>query len=93
MNRSQVFERVAAFISEQFELDRDSIKLETRFFEDLGLDSIDAVELVLELGELTGETVKEDDLRSIVTISDIVDLALRLRGTAADAEVSPSDET
>ena len=78
MTRTEIFERLSAFISEHFELDASVVKLETKFFDDLGLDSIDAVELVLELGELTGESIAEDDLRKIVTIGDIVDLVVRL---------------
>lgn len=79
MKRDEIFDRVSSFIIEHFELEAGTVKPETRFFEDLGLDSIDAVELVIELGELTGDTIKEGDLRSIVTIDDIVGLVVRLR--------------
>ena len=101
MTRDEIQERIIAFMTEHFELEEGSVKPETRFFEDLGLDSIDAVELVLELGELTDETIEEDDLRKIVTISDIVDLVVKLqaaeeakKAAAANGESTdaPSDD-
>jgi acyl carrier protein len=81
MTRAEIYQRVSGFIIEHFELEPDRVKPDTKFFEDLGLDSIDAVELVIDLEELTGARIEESDLRSIVTIDDIVDVVVR-RGSA-----------
>jgi acyl carrier protein len=81
MTRAEIYQRVSGFIIEHFELEPGSVKPDTKFFEDLGLDSIDAVELVIDLEELTGARIEESDLRSIVTIDDIVDVVVR-RGSA-----------
>jgi acyl carrier protein len=85
MTRQEIQDRVTSFIASHFELPLENVTPEAKFFEDLGLDSIDAVELVLHLEELTNGRVTEEVLRKIVTIADIVDLVVALR-TEADGD-------
>jgi acyl carrier protein len=79
VTRDEIQSQIIEFITRHFELEPGSVRPESKFFDDLDLDSIDAVELVLHLGDLTNDTIEEDDLRKIVTVSDIVDLVVRLR--------------
>ena len=67
-----IFEKVKAVIAEQTGIDESEIKLESTFTEDLNIDSLDMVELVLELEEEYGIEIDEDDADKIKTIGDVV---------------------
>ena len=74
LGRAELEEKVCAMMSELFELPREQLRLDARLFEELGLDSIDAVDLVVKVQELTGRRVDEADLRRVRTVSDVVDI-------------------
>lgn len=63
---------------ELFEIDEDSITLEARLYEDLDFDSIDAVDMIVKLKEMTGKSVKPEDFKSARTIGDVVEAVHRL---------------
>lgn len=73
MNREQIFEKVAQVMADLFDLDKASIKPESRF-EELQLTSLDAIDLVVELQQMTGRKVTETKLREVRTVGDIVTL-------------------
>ena len=68
-----IFEKVCALIAEQFNVDADSITMETSFEDDLGADSVDLVELVMAMEEEfeLGQTA-EDEVKAIKTVGDAV---------------------
>jgi len=74
VTREEVFDRVCTAMNELFETDASTITLETKLVEDLGLDSIDAIDLAARLEELTQKRLAEDSLRSLRTVKDVVDL-------------------
>ena len=51
------FDKVREALAKQFELDPDSITLETNLIDDLGADSLDVVELIMSLEDLFGITI------------------------------------
>jgi acyl carrier protein len=57
---------------EQFELDGGSIEPQSKLYDDLGIDSIDAVDLLVRLKELTGKQVPPERFRSVRTVGDVV---------------------
>ena len=75
MTYDEVVEQVSQKISELFDIDRSLIKPESRF-EDLELTSLDAIDLMIELQQMTGRKVKEAGLRSIRTVDDLVNVVL-----------------
>ena len=79
---SQILERVVDILAESFELDRADVVPTAHLFEDLDLDSIDAIDLVVGLQEETGLTLTEDELRAIRIVQDVVDLLHRRLGAA-----------
>ena len=74
MTGAEIYEKVVAEMSEMFELDREKLRPEARLFEDLDLDSIDAIDMAVKLQQLTGKRVAEASLRKVRTVSDVVDL-------------------
>ena len=68
-----IFEKVAALIAEQFNMDADSITMDTSFADDLNADSVDIVDLSMALEEeFDIEELGEEDLSSIRTVGDLV---------------------
>ncbi len=68
-----IFEKLAALIAEQFNVDVDSITKETSFSDDLNADSVDIVDLSMALEEEFGiEELDEDEASSITTVGDLV---------------------
>jgi len=54
MTRNEIFQRIVEILSDSFELDPASIKLESTLYEELDLDSIDAIDVFVQLREVTG---------------------------------------
>ncbi len=73
MTREEIHERVATMMSQMFDIEKNKITLDARF-EDLDLTSLDAIDLVVELQQLTGSKVNEEGLRKVRTVGDIVGL-------------------
>ena len=67
-----LFEQIRAVLVEQFEISPGSISREANLYEDLGIDSIDAVDLIVRLREITGKQVPPDRFKSVRTIGDVI---------------------
>ena len=83
MTRAEVQEKVVAMMSEMFELSPEQLKPEAKLFEELDLDSIDAVDLILKLQEFTGRKVSAEQFRTVRTVRDVIDQVHELLGQAA----------
>jgi acyl carrier protein len=77
MTRDDIAHRVKSTMCEMFELSESAVTPEADLRKDLGLDSIDAVDLAVRFQELTGRKVPLSDLMGIKTVSDVVDLVTR----------------
>jgi acyl carrier protein len=64
--------QVQATMSELFELDPAKLVPTAKLIDDLGLDSIDAIELVARFEETTGHRLREDGLLGLRTVADVV---------------------
>jgi acyl carrier protein len=68
-----IFEKLVALIAEQFNVDEDSITMETSFVDDLNADSVDLMDLSVALEEEFGiEEMADEDVSSITTVGDVV---------------------
>ncbi len=92
MTREEVFEKVSQKISELFDIDRSKITPASRF-QDLELTSLDAIDLVIELQQMTGRKVKEAGLRSIRTVDDLVTVVLAHLTEGAESPPAPPAPT
>ena len=77
--QQEVFSLLVAKMAEMFEFDAAGITMQTHLFTDLDLDSIDAIDLAVQLQEFTGRKVAEESLRELRTVGDVVDLVMALR--------------
>jgi len=78
MTNQEIYNRVTGLMTELFEIDEGDIKPESRLAEDLDIDSIDAVDLTVELKKLTGKKVTPKQFRGVNTIQDLVDAIAKL---------------
>lgn len=93
MTRDEVFHRVRDIISESFEFNKDFIRLDSHLVRDLDLDSVDAIDVVVRLQELTGRRIEDESLRKVATIGDVVDLVeSHLSGTSPAALIPAHDD-
>ena len=68
-----IFEKLSALIAEQFNVDEDSITMDSSFVDDLNADSVDLVDLSMALEEeFEIEELSEEQVASISTVGDLV---------------------
>jgi acyl carrier protein len=78
LSRDEILEKLKALLEELFEIPPERVTLQTRLFEELDLDSIDAVDLVVNLQDLTGRRIKPDEFKAVRTVGDVLDCVERL---------------
>ncbi len=67
-----IFDDVKEVVVEQLNVNPDEVKMESKFVEDLGADSLDVVELVMALEEKFGIEIPDDQAEKIQTVGDAV---------------------
>lgn len=74
MTKNELFERISAILHDTFEIDRTRITPEAQLHGDLDIDSIDAVDLIVQLKPLMGARLQPDAFKSVRTVQDVVDV-------------------
>jgi len=80
---ASVEERVIDIVAEQLGVDKDKITLETSFVNDLGADSLDTVELVMELEEEFDISIPDEAAEKIQKVGEAVDFIESSKGDDA----------
>ena len=81
MEKQEIFERLSAILQDSFEIDAADIKPGSRLYEDLDIDSIDAVDLIVKLKPLVGKRLQPEVFKSVRTLQDVVDAVHALLNT------------
>jgi acyl carrier protein len=71
-SQAEIFDHIAGVLVELFELERENIKPESNLYEDLDIDSIDAIDLIVELKQWTGKKIQPDAFKVVRTVQDVV---------------------
>lgn len=66
-------EKVIKIVMEQLDVTKEECVLEASFIDDLGADSLDLVELIMEMEEKFGVEIADEELEKIRTIKDVID--------------------
>jgi len=69
---SEIFEKVRKIIADKLDIEEDKITPESSFLDDLGADSLDIVELIMELEEEFNIEIPDEDAEKIRTVADAV---------------------
>ncbi len=70
--RDEIFDKLKSILVEDFEIEEEKIQADTNLFEDLELDSIDAVDLAVKLQGFTQKKISPENFKQIRTINDVV---------------------
>lgn len=70
--REEIINKLKEILVDDFEINEDLISLEANLFDDLELDSIDAVDLAVKLQYFTDKKIAPEDFKQIRTINDVV---------------------
>ncbi|WJY15104.1 acyl carrier protein [Pectobacteriaceae bacterium CE90] len=73
MDKNEIYQEITGLLIKLFELNVDDIKPESRLYEDLELDSIDAVDMVVHLQKRIGRKISPETFKSVRTVQDVVD--------------------
>jgi acyl carrier protein len=73
LSRDEVYTRLARYLTDMFEVPEEKIRPDARLYEELDLDSIDALDLVVKLQELTGRRISPQEFKTVRTVRDVVD--------------------
>lgn len=76
--KEEIYAQLEEILQEDFEIDAEDINLDANLYQDLDLDSIDAVDLVVKLREITGKKISPDAFKAVRTVSDVVDEVYKL---------------
>jgi acyl carrier protein len=71
--KEEIFQRVSDLLVKQFEVEANAITPSARLREDLDIDSIDAVNLIIELKPYTGQKLAIESFQNVRTLADVVD--------------------
>ena len=78
MNKDAIYARIVEILQETFDIDPVRITPEARLYDDLDIDSIDAVDLIVQLKPLAGKRLNAEAFKSVRTIQDVVEALYQL---------------
>jgi acyl carrier protein len=78
---SDILSQLKNMLHEAFEIHPDHISENSHLYRDLELDSIDAIDLVVKLQDLTGLKISSQEFKSVETISDVIEHIHRFKET------------
>ena len=71
-SQEEIFEKLKTISTDDFEIAPEKLTLDANLFEDLELDSIDAVDLAVKLQEFTEKKISPENFKQIRTVNDVV---------------------
>ncbi|MEM1155044.1 MAG: acyl carrier protein [Pseudomonadota bacterium] len=76
--KESVYDHLTKILVDLFEIDADKIHPGALLVDDLDIDSIDAVDMAVELQELSGSKIQPEQFRDIRTVEDVVNAVLKI---------------
>lgn len=78
MNKETIFQEIKSILVNLFEIEPELITLEANLYKDLDIDSIDAVDLAIEVRDLVNKPIDPQDFKQVRTVGDLVETAEKL---------------
>jgi len=79
MTKEDILRKMQDILSEEFELDKDAVTPDARLYEDLQLDSIDAVDLLVKMKEFIPGKISPELFKKVVTVQDVIDVIVKIK--------------
>ena len=77
MTKQEIFIQIQQMLANLFEISPSEIKPESKLFEDLELDSIDAIDLIVKLQKSIGKKILPEEFKNVRTVQDVVDVVYK----------------
>ena len=77
-NRDDILQLIRDIMQEMFEIEANEVTLEANLYEDLDFYSIDAVDMIVKLKEMTGKALKPEDSKNARTVNYVVEAVYKL---------------
>jgi acyl carrier protein len=78
MTKDEIYSATVDLLHDMFEIDKSNISPKSNLYTDFDIDSIDAVDIVVKLNQLTGKRIQPEVFRSVRTVQDVVDVVADL---------------
>jgi acyl carrier protein len=72
MTDNQILDELRVILAEAFEIDPHRVTPDAHLFDELDLDSIDAVDLAIKLQQMTGKRIRPDEFKSVRTVGGVI---------------------
>ncbi|MGV3622663.1 MAG: acyl carrier protein [Archangium sp.] len=73
MTKDQLFAKIVEILHETFAIEKERIKPEARLYDELDIDSIDAVDLIVQMKPMVGKRMTPEAFKKVRTVQDVVD--------------------
>jgi acyl carrier protein len=80
MTKEAALEKIREIFAKNFGLKPEEVQPASKLYEELKLDSLDAVDLVLELQDLTGKKIKPEVFKGVRTVEDVIAIIVTIEG-------------
>lgn len=82
MNDAEILEKLREILGQSFDIEAERVQPDVRLYEDLDLDSIDAVDMAIQLQNFTGKRIRPEEFKNVRTVGDVMNA---VRGLLAAA--------
>ena len=76
--KEQIYAVLVELFTELFEIAAEDVTLSAHLYEDMDIDSIDAVDMIVKLKEITGRKLQPSDFKQVRTVEDVVNAVYKL---------------
>ena len=77
--QQEILSQLQQWLEELFEIEPEKVTLDAHLYDDLDIDSIDAVDLIVKIREITGQQIKPEEFKSVRTVADVVNAIEKLQ--------------
>lgn len=85
MTKEQIFQRIAAILQDTFGIAAERVSPAAKLGEDLDIDSIDAIDLIVQLKPLLGGNLRPEAFKAVRSVQDVVDVVHDMMHAGAEA--------
>ena len=78
MSKAEIYLGVVDILHDMFEIEKSKITPQSNLYSELDIDSIDAVDMVVKLNQITNKRIQPDVFRTVRTVQDVVDVLASL---------------